>query len=47
MPYISSDKFRSPILKKIADGDESVFFDALDDELNMTEEDLWFLGVFR
>ncbi|MBT4963248.1 MAG: hypothetical protein HOI53_05265 [Francisellaceae bacterium] len=41
MPYISAEEFTSPILKKIADGDESVFSDVSDNDFN------WFCGVGR
>jgi len=37
MPYISADKFKSPILKKIAEGDESIFSDASNDDFSVKE----------
>jgi|SaaInlStandDraft_7_1057024.scaffolds.fasta_scaffold60603_2 ankyrin repeat protein len=37
MPCISADKFTSPILKKIANGDESVFSGVPGNDFNLTE----------
>ena len=38
MPCISADKFTSPILKKIANGDESVFSEVSGNDFNFTEK---------
>ena len=38
MPYISAEEFTSPILKKIADGDESIFRDVSENDFNLTEQ---------
>ena len=37
MPYISAEEFTSPILKKIANGDESVFSGVPGNDFNLTE----------
>ncbi len=38
MPFISADKFTSPILKKIASGDESVFSEAPETFFDVEED---------